>query len=105
MTQPCPHRHADPRMCPDCRRERLGPASTDPDIAARWDELRSGLTAMLRPYVQQQLLDDLVRRAVAELISGPGWKPPLRLAPAVIRDARVQRALAAQHPDQEEATQ
>lgn len=32
MTPPCPHRHADPRMCDQCRRDRLGPTSTDPDL-------------------------------------------------------------------------
>lgn len=72
--------------------------SPDPDIQARWDDLRRGLADMLRPYVQQQVLDDLVRRAVAELIAGPGWKPPLRLPPPVIRDARVRHALAAEDP-------
>jgi len=69
---------------------------TDPDIAAAWTDVRTGLTAMLRPYVQAQSLDDVVRRAVAELLAGPGWRPPLRPPPAVIRDARVQRYLAAE---------
>lgn len=98
MTPPCPHRHADPRMCDQCRRDRLGPTSTDPGIVAAWTTLRRGLEAALRPYVQDAVREDLVRRIVAELLAGPGWKPPLRLAPPVIQEARVQRALAAEDP-------
>ncbi|MEU0516628.1 hypothetical protein [Streptosporangium sp. NPDC006007] len=98
MTPPCPHRHADPRMCDQCRRDRLGPTSTDPDITAAWTTLRCGLEAALRPYVQDAVREDLVRRIVAELLTGPGWKPPLKLAPPVIQEARVQRALAAEDP-------
>lgn len=85
-------------FCPQCRRDRLGPSSTDPEIVARWDDLRRGLEAMLRPHVQEVVREDLVRRIVAELLAGPGWKPPLRLAPPMIQEARVQRALAAEDP-------
>lgn len=70
-------------------------SDVDPDIAAAWTSVRTGLTAMLQPYVQAHVLDDLVRRAVAELLSGPGWRPPLRPQPSVIRDARVHRYLSA----------
>ncbi|MEU8381729.1 hypothetical protein [Streptosporangium sp. NPDC048865] len=69
---------------------------TDPDIAAAWTDVRQGLTAMLRPYVQAHLVDDLVKRAVAELLAGPGWKPPLRKPPDMLRAARVERYLAAE---------
>lgn len=97
MTPPCTHgAAADPKMCPDCRRAQLGPDAADPDIRAAWTTLRRGLADMLRPYVQDHLVDDLAKRAVAELLAGPGWKPPLRMAPAVIRDARVARAMAAE---------
>jgi hypothetical protein len=68
---------------------------TDPDIQAAWDDLRTGLTNMFRPHVAEISLDDLVRRAIAELIAGPGWRPPLRPAPAIIRDQRVQHSLDA----------
>ncbi len=74
---------------------RLGPASDDPDIRQAWADLRTGLTKTLRPYVSAVSLDDLVVRIVAELIAGPGWKPPLRPPPDWMRQARVQRAMVA----------
>ncbi|MGV9536580.1 hypothetical protein ACWEU6_21730 [Streptosporangium sandarakinum] len=92
----CQHGCADPRMCDDCRRTKLGPASDDPDIRAAWTAVRRGLEEMLRPYVQAHVLDDLVRRAVAELLAGAGWKPPLRPPPDWLRTARVAHALAAE---------
>ncbi|MEV0968495.1 hypothetical protein [Microtetraspora glauca] len=92
--KPCDHGAADPKMCADCRRERLGPASEDPDIRAAWTDLRNGLTRTLRPYVSDVTLDDLVRRIVAELVAGPGWKPPLKPPPEWLKQSRIQRALA-----------
>jgi len=71
-------------------------SDTDPDIAAAWTDVRQGLAAMLRPHVQDHMLDELVRRAVAELLVGPGWKPPLRKPPDMLRAARVDRYLAAE---------
>ncbi|MFI6819237.1 hypothetical protein ACIBG7_43100 [Nonomuraea sp. NPDC050328] len=92
------HGCADPKLCPDCRRAAIGPASDDPDIRQRWAELREGLALMLRPYVQEHLVDELARRAVAELVAGPGWKPPLRPAPDWRREGRIERYLAATDP-------
>lgn len=78
MTVPvCTHGHAaDPKLChhPDCKR----PAGhVDPDIQAAWDEARRGLAAMLRPYVQAHLVDELAQRYIDGL-EVRGWRPPLR---------------------------
>ncbi|MER5622484.1 hypothetical protein ABT061_15715 [Streptosporangium sp. NPDC002544] len=69
--------------------------TADPDISAEWTTLRTGLTRMLQPHVQDAVRDDLVKRIVAELVNGPGWRPPIKALPAVIRDARVHRYLTA----------
>ena len=69
--------------------------STDPDIQQAWDDLRTGLTNHLMHHVAEVSLDDLVRHAIAELIAGPGWRPPLRKPPPLIRDDRIQHSLEA----------
>ncbi|GIH69464.1 hypothetical protein [Sphaerimonospora thailandensis] len=76
--------------------ERLGPASDDPDIRQAWTDLRQGLDALIRPYVSEVSRDDLVRRIIAELVAGPGWKPPLKPVPDFMVQARVARALASE---------
>jgi hypothetical protein len=99
MKSPCSHGCADPKMCADCRRAQIGPSSDDPDIRQAWNEVREGLAAMLRPYVQAHVLDSLTRRMVAELLAGPGWKPPLKPPPDWLRDGRASRYLDATEPD------
>lgn len=66
--------------------------STDPDIQAAWDKAEHALTALLRPYVQAHLVEDLARRFVAEHLAAEGWRPPLGRLPEVIRTGRL-RAL------------
>ncbi|WP_327088550.1 hypothetical protein OIE66_40585 [Nonomuraea sp. NBC_01738] len=86
----CTHGHeADPKLCPhrDCRRAT---GHTDPDIQAAWREARDGLAALLRPYVQDHLVDKLATRYVDGL-ELRGWRPPLRPPP---RSARVDPAHA-----------
>lgn len=67
----------------------------NPNLGAKtspaWHELRDGITAKLRPYVQAHLLDKLAIEIVAELIAEPGWRPPLHPAPEVIRTDRRTR--------------
>lgn len=94
MTPLCTLGAADPKMCDRCRRATLtGPATDDPDLREQWTAVRRGLAAMLRPYVQEHLIEDLAVRAVAELLAGPGWRPPLREPPDWLREDRVARAL------------
>jgi hypothetical protein len=69
--------------------------ATDPDIQQAWTDLRAGLTSLLRPHVAEISLDDLVKRAIAEHIAGPGWRPPLRPPPQIIRDDRIQKSMEA----------
>jgi hypothetical protein len=69
--------------------------ATDPDIQQAWTDLRAGLTSLLRPHVAEVSLDDLVKRAIAEHIAGPGWHPPHRKVPDIIRDRRIQNSLDA----------
>ncbi|WP_289009373.1 hypothetical protein [uncultured Thermomonospora sp.] len=71
--------------------------TTTPEIAAKWRQLRNGIARTLRPYVQEAKVYDLADEIVAEHIAGPGWRPPLEVAPDVIaeaRTARTRRALA-----------
>lgn len=99
MKPACPHNRADPRRCPDCRKNTTRSGTEDPDIRARWVDFRRGLEAMLRPYVQEHLLEELALRAAAELLAGPGWRPPLKTQPDWMRDARVRRAMIADDTD------
>lgn len=92
------HGCADPKMCPECRHIQVTPASEDPDIRQSWTDLREGLAAMLRPYVQAHIIDGLTRRAIAELLVAPGWKPPLNRVPDDVRQARIDRYMAATEP-------
>lgn len=74
-TPPCTHGHAaDPKLCPTCKGT---PGHVDPDIQAHWVEARQGLAAMLRPYVQAHLIDNIAKRYVDGL-EVRGWRPPLR---------------------------
>jgi hypothetical protein len=54
--------------------KRSAASHTDPDIKAAWDDLRAGLTNMLRPHVAEISLDDLVKRAIAERPKAPKRK-------------------------------
>lgn len=78
----CTHGHAaDPKLCPTCR---PAPSNTDPDIQAAWDEAKRGLAALLRPYVQAHLIEELAQRYVDGL-EVRGWRPPLRPPKPVAR--------------------
>ncbi|WP_214327870.1 hypothetical protein [Nonomuraea sediminis] len=44
---PCPHSSADPRLCPDCRAERLGPVPVDDADDA--DEVALALADVVAP--------------------------------------------------------
>jgi len=77
---------------------------TDPEFAAQWRDLRNGLARMLAPYVPEARVRDVAGEIVAELIAGPGWRPPLEVAPDVIarsRAERTRRALAAEQGEGE----
>jgi hypothetical protein len=63
----------------------------DPDIAKAWDDLHLGLERLLRPHVADHTVADLAKRAVAELIAGPGWRPPLHPALDWIKQGRTRR--------------
>jgi hypothetical protein len=72
----CTHGHAaDPKLCPACKSQAA--RHTDPDIQAAWRDQRDALAAMLRPYVQAHLVQDLAQRYIDGL-EQRGWRPPLR---------------------------
>ncbi|MFC6081024.1 hypothetical protein [Sphaerisporangium aureirubrum] len=66
--------------------------SSDPDITQAFRDLREGLRRDLQPYVAEVSLNDLVLRIIADRISKPGWRPPLRRDPDVIADRRAANA-------------
>ncbi|MBX6387352.1 MAG: hypothetical protein IRZ07_30970 [Microbispora sp.] len=63
----------------------------EPQVGPAWHELRDGITAKLRPHIQEHLLDQIAVEIVAELVAEPGWRPPLQPAPQVIRTDRRTR--------------
>lgn len=62
--------------------------SRAPAIGQAYRDLHAGIAAKLRPYVQAHLVDEIATQIVADLVAAPGWRPPLRVDPDVIVDAR-----------------
>lgn len=70
--------------------------SADPDITAAFKQAADDLAALIRPYVQAHLVDNLARQYVANHLAAPGWRPPLRPAPEdwrTVRATNTRRAL------------
>lgn len=63
--------------------------SPDPDIQAAWNQARTHLAALLRPYIQAHLIDNLVKEFVIGHLNAEGWRPPLRPLPDVVRENRL----------------
>ncbi|MFF3665395.1 hypothetical protein [Microtetraspora malaysiensis] len=66
-------------------------AQPEPDLSHRWHDLHDGISTDLRPHISADDVDYLVSQVITKRIAHLGWRPPLRVDPEVISDARAAR--------------
>ncbi|MFI6909692.1 hypothetical protein ACIBKY_51115 [Nonomuraea sp. NPDC050394] len=74
--------------------------AADPDIEARWADMRAAVRAILAPHIQTALLDRDVT-AIADWLNQNGWKPPLTPYHPLLGAGRAARDHAAHQKDPE----